>query len=69
MNEEKVDSCWMKMIFGIINKNHQTIIEKRWLFEWIKRIKFKRENIKKILKNNWILFVVFWLIFMILFHF
>ena len=28
MNEEKVDSCWMKMIFGIINKNHQIIIEK-----------------------------------------
>ena len=25
MNEEKVDSCWMKMIFEIINQNHHQI--------------------------------------------
>ena len=31
MNEEKVVCCWMKIIFGIINQNHQTIIEKKMI--------------------------------------
>ena len=29
MNEEKVDSCWMKMIFEIFNQNHQIITGKK----------------------------------------
>ena len=27
MNEEKIDNCWMKMIFDNTYKNHQIIID------------------------------------------
>ena len=42
-NEEEVDSCWMKMIFDIIYKNDQMMIDKD---DQSKRIKFIKLKLK-----------------------